>query len=192
METNTSAGFSSRIDDPKFAKYIRDSNRWAKIFAIGLAVLAVIGFYINGEVSDNMENPDSLYAGFVIAAMFLSIGFYQVWARNRSKTWDGTVIDKKVYKRVKRMKNQSYRRVYLTYKVIIRSDAGKKKVISVQNSDELYNYFKVGDRVRHHKGLRTFEKYDKTGDTIIYCNACRSRNKIEDEYCFRCKCPLLK
>lgn len=192
MENQTLTGFSSKISDPKFAKYIRDSNRWAKIFAIGLAVLAIIGSYINGEVSDNMENPDSLYAGFVIAAMFLSIGFYQVWARNRSKTWDGTVIDKKVYKRVKRLKNQSYRRTYLTYKVIIRSEAGKKKVISVQNNDELYNYFKVGDRVRHHKGLRTFEKYDKTGDTVIYCNACLSRNKMEDDHCFRCKCPLLK
>ncbi len=189
METNTSAGFSSRIDDPKFAKYIRDSNRWAKIFAIGLAVLAVIGFYINGEVSDNMENPDSLYAGFVIAAMFLSIGFYQVWARNRSKTWDGTVIDKKVYERVRRMKNRSYRRVYLTYKVIIRSDAGKKKVISVQNSDELYNYFKVGDRVRHHKGLRTFENITKPATRLFIATRAEAVTRLKTNIAFGVNAP---
>lgn len=192
METNTPTGFSSKINDPAFAKYIRDSNRWARIFSIGLAAIAIVASYISGEVSDKMENPDSLYVGLVIAAMFLTIGFYQVWSRNRSKTWDGTVIDKKIYKSVERLKNQSYRRVHLTYKVIIRSDAGKRKVISVKNNGNLYNYFKVGDRVRHHKGLRTFEKYDKTGDTVIYCNACHSQNKIADNSCFRCKCPLLK
>ena len=55
-----------------------------------------------------------------------------------------------------------------------------------------YNYYKIGDKVRHHGGINTFEKYDKTGDTIIFCNACATLCDIDDDVCFRCKCPLLK
>jgi len=29
------------------------------------------------------------------------------------------------------------------------------------NDDTLYKYFQIGDRVRHHGGLNSFEKYDK-------------------------------
>ena len=56
----------------------------------------------------------------------------------------------------------------------------------------LYNYFAIGDRVRHHAGLNSYEKYDKTGDAFIPCNACGTLCDMSDEICFRCKCPLLK
>ena len=69
---------------------------------------------------------------------------------------------------------------------------GKKYDITVDADDTRYNYYKIGDRVRHHKGLNTYEKQNKTGDTIIFCNACASLNDIKEDYCFRCKCPLLK
>ena len=53
-------------------------------------------------------------------------------------------------------------------------------------------YFKEGDRVRHHAGLNTYEKEDKTNDTFIFCNACLTRNDIQEQVCHKCKCPLLK
>ncbi len=43
-----------------------------------------------------------------------------------------------------------------------------------------------------HAGLKSLEKYDKTGDKFIPCNACGTLCDISDEICFRCKCPLLK
>ncbi|HNW03847.1 MAG TPA: hypothetical protein PKI76_00485 [Oscillospiraceae bacterium] len=46
--------------------------------------------------------------------------------------------------------------------------------------------------MRHHAGLSTLEKYDKTGDRFIPCNACGTLCDIQEDYCFRCKCPLLK
>lgn len=188
-------GFSPRISDPAFAKYVKNSNRWAAIFSMILAVAAVIGFYIYGEVGSEMDNPGSLYIGFGIGGMFLVIALFQILGRKRSKTWDGTVEDKKIKKKTKRHDygddNVQYED-YLEYSVMIRSDQGKRHTIKSNDNDTLYNYYKIGDRVRHHAGLNSLEKYDKTGDKFIPCNACGTLCDISEESCFRCKCPLLK
>jgi len=189
-------GFSPRISDPAFAKYVKNTNRWSAIFSLILAVAAVIGFYIAGEAgAEGMSNPESLYIGFGIGSMFLVIALFQILGRKRSKTWDGTVEDKKIKKKTKRHDygndNVQYED-YLEYSVIIRSDQGKRHTIKSNNSDTLYNYYQIGDRVRHHAGLNSYEKYDKTGDKFILCSACGTLCDINEETCFRCKCPLLK
>lgn len=187
-------GFSSRINDPAFARYVKNANRWSGIFSTVLAAVAVIGFYIAGEVGTEMDNPESLYIGLGIGGMFLAIAFFQIMGRRRSKTWDGTVKDKKIKEKTRRVQygdDISYED-YLEYSVIVVSDSGKKHVIRHENSDVCYNYYKIGDRVRHHGGLNSYEKYDKTGDLIIFCNACGTLCDINDDYCSRCKCPLLK
>ena len=189
-------GFSPRINDPAFAKYIKNSNRWAAIFSLILAVAAVVGFYIAGESgAEGMSNPDSLYIGFAIAGMFLIVALFQIMGRKRSKTWDGTVEDKKIKKKTERQHygDDNYTvETYLEYSVIIRSDHGKRYVIKAKDDDTLYNYYRAGDRVRHHAGLKSYEKYDKTGDRFIPCNACATLNDINEDYCHRCQCPLLK
>jgi len=185
------AGFSPRINDPAFARYVKNTNRWSAIFSIILAVAAVVGFYIAGEMgADNMENPQALYIGFGIGGMFLTIALFQIRGRKRSATWDGTVEDKTLKKKTHH--DQHSAEEYLEYSVIVRSDHGKRHVIRAKNDDTLYNYYKIGDRVRRHAGLNTFEKYDKTGDKFIPCNACATLCDINDDVCFRCKCPLLK
>lgn len=183
-------GFSPRISDPAFAKYVKNSNRWAAIFSMILAVAAVIGFYIYGQVGSEMNNPGSLYIGFGIGGMFLVIALFQILGRKRSKTWDGTVEDKKIKKKTRYEEHAN--EDYLEYSVVVRSDHGKKHVVKSQNSDTLYNYYQIGDRVRHHAGLNSYEKYDKTGDKFIPCNACGTLCDISEDTCFRCKCPLLK
>lgn len=189
---NNRIGYSPKINDPAFAKYIKDTNKWSGYFSLGLAFAAVLGFFINGEVSDDMENPESLYIGFVIGGMFLLIAFYQIASRNRSKTWDGTIIDKKVEKKRRHDKYQDCWREYLEYKVTIEAGNGRKHDLIAEDDDTKYNYYQIGDKVRRHKGLNSYEKYDKRRDAIIFCNACASLNDIRDDYCFRCKCPLLK
>ncbi len=55
-------GFSTRIGDPAFAKYVKNSNRWASIFSIILAVAAVVGFYIAGEMGvEDMKREGFIY-----------------------------------------------------------------------------------------------------------------------------------
>lgn len=194
-DNSNRVGFSNKINDPAFARYLKNSNRWSLLFALILAAAAVIGFYIYGENSYEMDNPQALYIGLGIGGMFVIIALGQIIGRGRSQGWDGTVIDKTVErKRRKRNSgnNDYYIEKYTEYTVHLRSDSGKKYVICVENDDTLYNYYQIGDRVRHHKGLNTFEKYDKSGDSIIFCNACSSLNDINDDYCFRCRCPLLK
>lgn len=190
------SGFSPLISDPAFAKYIKNSNRWAVIVSLILAVVAIIGFYIAGAVgAEGMNNPQSLYIGFGIGSMFLLIALFQILGRKNSKTWDGTVEDKKIKKKTKRHDygndNVQYED-YLEYSVVVRSDQGKRHTIKSNDSDTLYNYYQIGDRVRHHAGLNSYEKYDKTGDRFIPCNACGTLCDIKEDICFRCKCPLLK
>lgn len=189
-------GYSHRISDPAFAKYIKNSNRWSGIFSIILAVVAVAGFYIAGEAgAEGMENPQALYIGLGIGGMFVVIALIQILRRNRSRTWDGVVEDKTVKKKTEQHtygdNDVSYEN-YLEYTVVVRSEQGKRYYLRAKNDDTKYNYFQIGDRVRHHAGLNSYEKYDKSRDGIVFCNACGTLCDIGDDVCHRCKCPLLK
>ena len=190
-------GYSERIHDPAFARYLKNTNRWSAVFSMILAVAAVIGFYIYGEISNEMENPQALFIGLGIGGMFLLIGLYTIAARKRSKTWDGVVVDKAVKKKSRHQSTGSdgddyYIRYYTEYAVVIRDERGKKHRLAVEDDDTQYNYYQIGDRVRHHAGLNSYEKYDKSRDSIIFCSACATLCQIGDDVCWRCKCPLLK
>ncbi len=190
-------GYSSRINDPAFAGYLKNTNRWSAIFSVILAVAAVIGFFIYGETGAEMENPQALFIGLGIGGMFLVIALYTIIARKRSKTWDGVVVDKTIKKKDRRQstgsgENDYYIHYYTEYAVIVRDERGKTHRLTAEDDDTQYNYFQVGDHVRHHAGLNSYEKYDKTKDSIIFCSACATLCDISDDYCFRCKCPLLK
>lgn len=188
-------GFSPKINHPAFAKYIKNTNRWSVIFSFLLAIIAVIGFFIYGERSSEMNNPQALFIGLGIGSMFIVIAIFQVIGRKTSKTWDGMVVDKKIEQKRRRQNagnNDYYWEDYTLFTVFIRCDRGKVHKISVENDDTVYNYYQIGDRVRHHGGLNSYEKYDKSRDTIIFCNACATLNDISNDVCSRCKCPLLK
>ncbi|MEQ8176382.1 MAG: hypothetical protein ABRQ26_15120 [Syntrophomonadaceae bacterium] len=187
-------GYSDRISDPAFARYRRHSTVWSFSFAAFLALAAVIGFYIYGETSAEMDNPEALYIGLGIGGMFLAIALFQFIGRSRSIAWDGVVIDKKTEKKRRRERSGNDERwiSYTRYTVVIQTDSGKTYEINTDDDDTQYNYYRIGDKVRHHQGLNSLEKYDKTGDSIIFCNACSSLNDINDDRCHRCSCPLLK
>jgi hypothetical protein len=192
MESPNYSGYSDKINDPAMARYIRDTKRWSAIFSLILAVVVIIGFFIAGETGSEMENPESLFIGMGIGSMFMLIALFQIIGRNRSTTWDGTVTDKEVKEKRRHDKYQNRWVEYLEYTVSIKADNGKMYYIIAEDDDTLYNYYQTGNRVRHHKGLNSYEKQDKSGDDIIFCNACASLNDIQDDYCFRCRCPLLK
>jgi len=187
-------GWSPRIDDPAFARYLSHSKLWSFGFAAILAVAAIAGFYIYGETSSEMDNPEALYIGLAIGGMFLLIALFQALGRSRSRTWDGVVVDKKIEKKQHRQgSGQDQHWVsYKLYTVVFQSDDGKRHEQSAEDDTTVYDYYQIGDRVRHHRGLNSMEKYDKSRDQIIFCSACASLNDIEADTCFRCSCPLLK
>ncbi|PKM66463.1 MAG: hypothetical protein CVU95_10795 [Firmicutes bacterium HGW-Firmicutes-2] len=188
-------GYSPKIQDPAFQKYLKNSNQYAMIFAIIAAVIAVVAFTYYGETSSEMDNPESMMIGFGIGSMFLLIAIFQVLGKKRSKTWDGTVVNKTAQKKRRRENtgdDSYYWITYTQYDISIRDERGKTHHILSTDDATLYNYYNIGDRVRHHGGLNTYEKQDKSRDTIIFCNACASLNEIKNDQCFRCGCPLLK
>lgn len=188
-------GYSDRIHDPAFARYLEHTSRWSAIFSMILAVAAVIGFTIYGETSREMENPQALFIGLGIGGMFLLIALYSIIARKRSKTWNGVVVDKTVKEKSRRHdtgNNDSTIHYYTEYAVIVRDERGKTHWLTAEDDRTVFDYFQVGDQVRHHAGLNSYEKFDKSRDSIIFCNACATLCQINDDVCFRCKCPLLK
>lgn len=190
-------GYSKLIEDPAFKKYLKNTNSWSVIFSLILAFAAVIGFFIYGETSSDMDNPQALFIGLGIGGMFLLIALFTILGRKRSKTWDGQVVDRTIKEKNRKQStgsgdNDYYIHYYTEYKVIIRDERGKNHDITAEDDDTLYNYYQIGDKVRHHAGLNSYEKYDKTKDSIIFCNACATLCDIDDEVCPRCKCPLLK
>jgi len=187
-------GYSSRINDPAFARYRKHSTIWSLGFAAILALAAIIGFYYYGETSGEMDNPQALYIGLGIGGMFLLIALLQILGRARSKTWDGVVTEKKREKKRRKRKSgtDTYWQSYEAFIITIKMESGKRYELTYEDDDTVYNYYQVGDKVRHHKGLNSLEKYDKSKDRIIFCNACASLNDIRDDKCHRCSRPLLK
>ena len=188
-------GYSERIHDPAFARYLKHTNRWSALFSMIMAIAAVIGFYIYGETSLEMENPQAMFIGLGIGGMFLLIALYSVIARKTSKTWDGMVVDKTVKQKNRRHdtgNNDSTIHYYTEYAVIVRDERGKTHRMTAEDDMTVFDYFQVGDHVRHHAGLNSYEKYDKSRDSIIFCNACGTLCDIMADVCFRCNCPLLK
>ncbi|MDF2684880.1 MAG: hypothetical protein K0S55_61 [Clostridia bacterium] len=193
IQNNSSLiGFSRKIDDPLYNKYKKNSSSWSIIFALILAVIAVIAFPVYGNISGELEMPVSLYYGMGIGGMFIIIAFLQTLKRNLDNTWDGTIIDKKTYERISYDNNNDSHHHYIQYVLIIRRNSGKIHKHRWNDIPGLFNYYNIGDCVRHHKGFYYYEKYDKSKDTQILCAACLSMNDINSEYCNRCKCPLLK
>ncbi len=188
-------GYSGKISDPAFGKYIKATNRWSTVIALALAAAAIIGFYIYGETGSGMQNPQALFMGIALAFLFLVVALVQFIRRRSSKTWDGVVVDKTAKKKSRRQNtgdDDYYFYNYIEYVVIVKSDAGKKHKMVAEDNAAQYNYFQIGDRVRHHAGLNSYEKYDKSKDTDILCNACSAVCSMNDDVCLRCKCPLLK
>lgn len=187
-------GYSAKINDEAFLKYVKKTNRFVIIFSVLAAIVSMVGFYMAGLKTREMSMTESIAIGCGIALMFLIIGACSVLSRKKSNTWDGEVVDKKIKKKTETQgtDENTYYINYLVYQVKIKGKNGKKKVLKWKNIDTVYNYYQIGDKVRYHGLLKTFEKYDKTKDKIIFCNACLSKCKIEDDYCSRCKCPILK
>lgn len=183
-------GFSSKINDPAFAKYRRDVKRWSFLFSFILAAIALFAFPIYGNKTGEIDWPDSIFYGMGIGAMFILIAGLQALKRRLDKTWDGGVIVKESKRRRQRIKNTIESR--MEYVIQIQKEDGSIKRHKWVDTPGLFDYYNIGDKVRHHKGFFYYEKYDKSKDTEIICAACNTFNDINLDACQRCQRPLLK
>lgn len=184
-------GYSGKINDPLIAETLKKVNKSGMIFTFVLAVAAVIGFTIAGAAEvGGFELPFAFFMGLAIGALLIVIAFFQRVKGKKEGTWDGVVADKTVKQPTysERQKGDYQTR----YSVHIHRDDGSIKVISC--TEDLFHYYQIGEQVRHHAGTldHVLEKYDKSHDSVIYCIVCSTKNDIQQDYCSRCKSPLMK
>ncbi len=179
-------GYSTRINDPFFARHLKSSGRGAVIGSVIMAVVVFVGYAVYG-----IKNNDTGWFGPAIglSIMFLLIGAVSVLRQKKSKTWDGVVVNKKAKQKTRSDDDETEE--YMQYTIYIRDERGKKHRMVFEDDQVRYDYFQVGDKVRHHAGLMTYEKYDKSQDSIVFCNVCGAVNNIDNDKCSRCKALLL-
>lgn len=148
--------YSNKINDQAFDTYLQNSKNWKFQFSLILAALAIAGFWLYGAFSNEMDNPEALQIGLVIALMFITIGFLAGKPKSGTRDWDGEVIDKKIKKTYKDIGYQGSKAERYSFTVFIKSETGKVHDIWAENDDTLYNYYKVGDKVRFHARLSSY------------------------------------
>ncbi len=188
---NSLVGYSEKINDPKIAEALKKINSSGAIFTVILAVLAVLGFTIAGAMeAGGFELPSAFYMGLGFGGLLLVIALFQKLKAKKDKTWEAVIFDKTVKEPTYSERQRGH--LQSNYFIHFRLNNGKTKVMTY--TEELFNYFKIGEQVKHHAGTpeHILEKFDKSNDSVIYCVACTSKNDINQDFCHRCKCPLMK
>lgn len=76
--------------------------------------------------------------------------------------------------------------------IYVQKPDGSVKLYNTSFEKVPHDYYKVGDEVRHYRGLKLFEKRDKSKDNKIICVVCESYVSIDEDFCPFCKYKLLK
>jgi hypothetical protein len=185
-------GFSTKINDPSFLKYSKNTNRSSFIFLAILAIASIVGFPIYGIITGEMDLPYSLFYGIGLSALFAVFAIYQQIKIKLDTTWDGTIVDKQSSRKTSYNRNLKRYTSHTEHALVVKRTDGKVVRDVMTKSSVVYDYYNIGDVVRHHKGFNAYEKYDKSGDYNILCIACLTINDIRNDWCSRCKCALLK
>lgn len=163
-------GFSEKINDPMYENYRKKTRKWSFLFAIILAVVTIVGFVVYGEMSGQIKMPHSLFYGLGIGALFIVIALLQEVKRKTDTTWDGVVADRQILQKTERVRygNKMKTVPYTLYVLKVKRDDGKIFTHSVRDNRTIFDYYQIGERVRHHKGFSYYEKYDKSKDSWIH------------------------
>lgn len=180
-------GWSPHYSNPEILTIVQKNKKSSLIFAGALTLLFPLGFFIAGIVLDDLPLNEAISIGIGLGLLMLLISLWRIKGMNKP-IWEGVVI-KKYEKRKHSSDDHGSDTSYTEFIVVAKSDQGKKRKIK---DGEMYSYFSVGDRIRYHPNLETYEKYDKSKDNIIYCNVCRRKNPIVNERCEHCKSLLFK
>lgn len=187
-------GFSERVNDPEILAAVKKSRKAAKIFALFLIPLPLIGFAVYSLVTERMELKQALIAGGFVSFVFLICTLVSLVKSRASKTYEAVVTDKKQRERTERS-NDDRDSYYTEYITVVKTTDGKKKKI-VETSRGIvaaYHYLPVGARFRYHPQFAfPYELYDKAQAPYIACVACGTHNSPTADRCSKCNIPLLK
>jgi hypothetical protein len=184
-------GWTTRHLDPAVLTRAAKNKKNAWIFTLVLTVLFPVGFALAGLLMDDMQFNEALIIGIGLGLLMLVIGLVRI-SRMKTGTWEGTVTDKKHKQKMDHSQSDDIVRHKTIYTIVVTEDNGKRHKLNYTDNTALYNYFNVGDRIRCHMAFSTYEKYDKSRDSSIFCNICGTLNDLTNDYCASCRLPLFK
>jgi hypothetical protein len=184
-------GWTNRHLEPAVLARAAKNKKAAWIFTVVLTIAFPAGFFIAGNVTDDLPLNEAVIIGIGLGLLMLLIGLVRI-SRMKSGTWDGTVTDKKHKQIVERNQDDSHARYRTVYTLVLTEDNGKKHKLNYTDNRALYDYLNIGDRVRCHMAFSTYEKYDKSRDSMLFCNICGTINDITSDTCKSCRLPLFK
>lgn len=181
-------GFSKLVDTPEVVAILSKQNKRNNIIFIVGSILPLIVCVIIGIFSE-MKFTDLLLIGVAVSLVFFLFGLISKLKKKRSKSYIGTVIEKKEVQ--KKKKNDD---AYITeYVITIRDDKGKDHKEVEGPLIRSYNYLNVGERVRYLPQFPyPFEKEDKAKDGEMICMFCSRKTSIYNICCQHCKNPVIK
>ncbi|MGI6326552.1 MAG: zinc-ribbon domain-containing protein [Saccharofermentanales bacterium] len=184
-------GWTNRHLEPAVLARAAKNKKGAWIFTVVLTIAFPVGFFIAGNVMEDLPLNEAVIIGVGLGVLMLVIGLVRI-SRMKSGTWEGTVTDKRHKQKIERDQDDSYTRYRTVYTLVLTEDNGKKHTLNYTDNRAVYDYFNIGDRVRCHMAFGTYEKYDKSKDSMLFCNICGKINDITSDTCHSCRLPLFK
>lgn len=197
--------FSDKISDKSY-KYYRLKKRFLPLLITltvsSLFAVAAVKLDLIGEVR-----------GIIAVVILFAVLFIVTGAKRAFDTdYDGVVTDKRIFRTA--MDAEKYIIIVKDdrgrlHKYSVMGDNGKLHGISMSIGDvkddssnhphetffrkaDAIEYFRRGDRVRHHAGMKLFEKEDKSKDKSVLCCGCLALTEKNALLCRNCGLPLLK
>lgn len=191
-DTDGRVGWSTRYEDPEIIAVVKKKNRAGISYAWALVLVFPIGFLVAGLFIKTMPLGGGLIVGVALGLLMAVINMFYI-RNQRKQIWEGVITEKYQKETPGDDDNDDSDQDDGTdYVLVVQKTNGRSHHMIYHNRREIYDYFQVGDRVRYYVGLSTYEKYDKSGDTIIYCNVCSAENPISNDRCEVCNNLLFK
>ena len=177
---NSTAPLTPAQTEAWLQKYGRHSRIYAwGFFALILPVILGVIWWEMGEL-----NEDVLYSFGFAAVVTLLLAR---WSRRQTaKSWVGVVEE--VFMKKVRVRRDADQQDDVSYRPMarVRTEDGKKRTERL--SQELFDYFRPGDRVFKVSGLEVPEKVTLEGGRRV-CLACGSLYELGSGACPRCRAP---
>ena len=179
-------GWSQNGRHPSIRRYARRYVKAVLVWLIGLSIVVPAILLAIDDISFDKEGKVIL--SIIVGIFWLfGLGFLFINQGRSKPSWDGEVISKDILE-----KSDSDRDSI--HSLVIRKNNGKIIKFSQRGARGFFDYIEIGDKVRYHgyKYMHYLEKYDKSKDTVIPCNACGEVCDIRQNYCARCGTILIK
>ncbi len=185
---NPLIGWSDKLNDPMIAKAALRQQRSARMFGIIFGVIFPVGLTVAGFLIKSLPLKAAIITGLSLGVIMVLIAYFRLRSLDKP-IWEGTVADKTA---VERFDKKTPDKARTDYTIVFKGISGGKKKLRFKNDSSAYDYYNIGDKVRYYPVFGTYEKRDKSHDSIIFCNVCSCENPIENRKCKRCKSPLFK